>query len=107
MSAPTRTGTAQTRATTTMDARHDTTTADAPKAEAAADAGLDSGPPLYPGEYCVGGPPNITFDPPLVVVAAGHFRPVRAIVEPDICSPSTLSFTSSNSALVPVPPSGA
>ena len=60
---------------------------------------------LLPGQYCPGGTPTIRFDPPSVVVAYGHSRPVRAIVEPDICSPVGISFASSNAALVATPAS--
>jgi len=69
------------------------------------DTGVDAGPPLNLGEYCSGGTPTIRFDPPLVVVTAGKTRPVRVIVEPDLCAPVTMSFASSNATLVPVPPS--
>ena len=79
------------------------TSHDAKDAGPAAETGSDSG--LLPGEYCAGGIPTIRFDPPLVVVAAGTFRPVKAIVEPDICSPTPLTFASTNAALVPIPPS--
>jgi len=80
----------------TLDARHEA--GDAPIAD-------DAGPPLLPGEYCSGGTPTIRFDPPIVVVAAGKSRPVRAIVEPDLCTPTTLTFSSTNAGLVPVPAS--
>jgi hypothetical protein len=65
-----------------------------------------TGPVLAPGEYCVGGPPTIRFDPPEVVVAAGKSRPVKAIVEPDLCTPSTLSFSSSDTAVAAAPATG-
>jgi hypothetical protein len=71
--------------------------------DARADSSSDAGSGLLPGEYCVGGTPNITFDPPLVVVASGQSRPVRAIVQPDLCSPAPITFTSSNMTLVPAP----
>jgi hypothetical protein len=74
---------------------------DAPrKPEAGEDAALPS------GEYCVGGPPIIRFDPPTLVIAAGKSRPVRAIVEPDVCTPAVMSFTSSDATLVAAPASG-
>ncbi len=76
------------------------------RADGHGDTGVDSGPELFLGESCSGGTPTIRFDPPLVVVAAGKFRPVRAIVEPDICTPTTISFASSNAALVAAPPTG-
>jgi hypothetical protein len=66
----------------------------------------DAGPTLNVGEFCVGGPPTIRFDPPTVVIAAGKTRPVRAIVEPDVCTPAAMTFTSSDGALIPAPPSG-
>jgi hypothetical protein len=68
----------------------------------AGDAGNDANG-LFPGEICAGGPPNIRFDPPIIVVTAGKFRPARVIVEPDVCSPSPITFSSSNAALVPAP----
>jgi len=94
------------------DARADAKPADAradhvaPPDAARVEAGSDGGLALYPGEYCPGGTPTIRFDPPQVVVAAGKTRPVRAIVEPDLCAPVTLSFGSSNATLVPAPKSG-
>ncbi len=74
--------------------------------DARADRAADGGPALNPGEYCVGGTPTIRFDPPQVVVASGQTRPVQAIVEPDLCSPVPISFTSSDSAAA-APPAGA
>jgi hypothetical protein len=72
----------------------------------AKDAGVDASDLLQVGEFCAGGTPKIRFDPPMVVVAAGKTRPVRAIIEPDICLPTSLTFQSSDATLVPVPPSG-
>jgi hypothetical protein len=45
------------------------------------------------------------FDPPSVVVATGHSRPVRAIVDPDICAPTpaTLTFGDASIATTQTP----
>ncbi len=61
---------------------------------------------LHPGEYCPGGTPILKFDPPEVVVARGKTRPVRVIVEPDLCYPLSVTFQSSNAAEVPSPAAG-
>ncbi len=47
---------------------------------------------------------KLTFDPPNVVVAPGQSRPVRLILDPDVCTPTTVTFTSSDATLVPAPP---
>ncbi len=37
---------------------------------------------------------RITFDPPFVVVGPGQTRPVRMVVDPDVCTPQTVVLTS-------------
>jgi hypothetical protein len=62
--------------------------------------------PLAPGEVCdVDNRPelHLTFDPPSVVVAPGQERPVRLIVEPDLCVPASATFTSLDAAIATAP----
>jgi hypothetical protein len=62
---------------------------------------------LRPGELC--DPANrpalkLSFDPPSVVVAQNEQRPVRLVVEPDICDPKTATLASDNAAIAEAPP---
>jgi len=69
-------------------------------------ASPDVSPTLLPGEICdpeSGVELKLTFDPPNVVVAPGEQRPVRLIVEPDVCVPTTATLLSSNPAIGEVP----
>lgn len=64
--------------------------------------------PLQPGEVCdpsLAGPVHIRFDPPLVVVAQGQVRPVRLIVDPDMCVPTTASMAVSDPTIAGAPSS--
>jgi hypothetical protein len=64
--------------------------------------------PLQPGEVCdpsLAGPVHIRFDPPIVVVAQGQVRPVRLIVDPDMCVPTTATMTVSDPAIAQAPSS--
>jgi len=47
---------------------------------------------------------KLTFDPPAIVVAPGESRPVRLILDPDVCIPSTVTFASSDESIVKSPP---
>jgi hypothetical protein len=71
-----------------------------------ADAGLVA-PPLNPGESCdpsVAPTVNIHFDPESIVLAPGESRPVRIIIDPDLCTPQTATFEADDS-LVTIPAS--
>lgn len=61
-------------------------------------------PPLLSGEQeCTNAPHSIRFDPPTVVVAPGAVRPVKVIVDPDVCSRTQVTFTSGNAQVVAAP----
>jgi len=49
---------------------------------------------------------ELSFDPPTVVTAPGLARPVRLVVDPDVCVPTSVTFTT-GSADVTAPPLGA
>src|SRR5450432_1432356 len=54
---------------------------------------------LAPGEECDPGNTAavvVHFDPPSIVVAPGQTRPVRMLVDPDICSTTAATFTTDN-----------
>jgi hypothetical protein len=60
-----------------------------------------------PGELCdpnQGAALKISFDPPSVVVAPNESRPVRMIVEPDVCDPNVATIISDNPSIVEAPP---
>jgi hypothetical protein len=71
------------------------------------DAGLVA-PPLMPGESCdpsVAPTVTIHFDPESIVLAPGQSRPVRVIIDPDLCEPQTADFTVEDDSLVSAPAS--
>ena len=71
------------------------------------DAGLVA-PPLNPGESCdpsVAPTVNIHFDPESLVLAPGESRPVRVVIDPDLCEPQIATFTVGDDSLVTVPAS--
>jgi hypothetical protein len=71
------------------------------------DAGLFA-PPLNPGESCdpsVAPQVNIHFDPESIVLAPGEQRPVRVIIDPDLCEPQTATFAVDDESLVTAPQS--
>jgi hypothetical protein len=67
----------------------------------------ETGPALLPGELCEPAtsstPIELHFDPPRVVVAPGRARPVRMIVNPDMCAPTQATFTSASDAIALAP----
>jgi hypothetical protein len=68
----------------------------------------DAGPPLLPGEVCdPSTAPTVVvhFDPPNVVLAPGQSRPVRLIVDPDLCSPVTATFAMDDATVAGAPAS--
>src|SRR5579872_3011089 len=65
-------------------------------------------PTLNPGESCdetTSPTVVVTFDPPQLVLAPGQSRPVRVIVDPDLCAPLTGTFAVGDSTLVSAPSS--
>jgi hypothetical protein len=63
-------------------------------------------PALEPGEICdptSTAPPAIHFDPPSIVVAPGQTRPVRMIVDPDVCVATTATFVTSDAKITTAP----
>ena len=65
-------------------------------------------PTLLPGEACdPSTAPNVVvhFDPPSLVLAPGQARPVKVIVDPDLCLPLTSTFATKDSGLVSAPTS--
>lgn len=65
-------------------------------------------PTILPGELC--DPTNtaavvIRFDPPNVVVAPGQSRPVRMLVDPDVCQTTPALFSTDNAGVVAAPAS--
>lgn len=68
--------------------------------------GPDGGtePPLLAGEQeCTPDHHSARFDPPEVVLAPGMKRPVRMIVDPDICKSTKASFAVDNAAAAAAP----
>jgi hypothetical protein len=62
-------------------------------------SGGPAGPQPLPGELC--DPQNtaavvVHFDPPNIVVAPGQTRPVRLLVDPDVCAPTPALFSTDN-----------
>jgi hypothetical protein len=63
---------------------------------------------LLPGEVCdptTAPTVLVHFDPMSVVVAPGQTRPVRLVVDPDLCVPVTAAFSLSDSTIASVPDS--
>lgn len=63
-------------------------------------------PLLEPGAICETNylpPIALRFDPPQVVVAPGQTRPVRVVVEPDVCVRKRLTFALAEGAGIDVP----
>jgi hypothetical protein len=60
-----------------------------------------------PGEECSWPPEpqlvSITFQPPVVALAPGQTRTIDVVVEPDICVPQNLTFTSSDESILTAP----
>jgi hypothetical protein len=83
-----------------------------PAAPIMVDSGTPDGgpvaPALLPGEVCTPGGSNLVlrFDPSTIVVAPGKSRPVKVSVEPDLCSPLTMSLTMGNSKFATAPSQG-
>jgi hypothetical protein len=78
--------------------------------------GSSSGPPaptttttsLLPGEVCdPSTAPTVLvhFDPSTVVVAANQSRPIRLVVDPDMCSPVTATFAIADPSVAQAPAS--
>ncbi len=69
--------------------------------------GPPTGPQPYAGEQACD--PQavqaylLTFDPPWVAVSPGYTRPVRLLLNPDVCRPGSVSFTSDNPSVVAPP----
>jgi hypothetical protein len=64
---------------------------------------------LLPGEVCDSSATStlaVRFDPPSLVVAPGLARPVKAIVDPDLCAPVTASFAVQDASIVTAPSEG-
>jgi hypothetical protein len=83
-----------------------------PPTPAKVDSGAEAGdgapvpPALYPGEVC--SPTNTSplvlgFDPGSIVVSPGKARPVTITVQPDLCSPATISFKMGDSSIATAP----
>ncbi len=67
------------------------------------------GPQPNPGETCDAqnaAPLKVHFDPPALVLAPGQTRPVRMIVDPDVCTPTQATFATANGAIASPPMSG-
>lgn len=65
-----------------------------------------NGPQIAPGEVCdptSTSPVVVHFDPPSIVVAPGESRPVRMLVDPDVCAPTQAMFTSDNASVAVAP----
>jgi hypothetical protein len=45
----------------------------------------------------------MTFDPPWVAIATSGSRPARLVINPDVCAPATVSFTSDHPEIVAAP----
>ena len=68
--------------------------------------GGPTGPQLNPGEVCDSqntASVVIHFDPPSIVVAPGQSRPVKMLVDPDICVPTQAMFSSDNANVAIAP----
>ena len=64
-------------------------------------------PPLLAGEQkCINAPHSIRFDPADVVVAPGAVRPVKVIVDPDVCARTQVTFKTGNDGVVHAPVPG-
>lgn len=62
-----------------------------------------------PGEVC--DPQNtatlvVHFDPPSIVLAPGESRPVKMLVDPDVCTATPAIFTTDNAAVAAAPANG-
>ncbi|HTQ43664.1 MAG TPA: hypothetical protein VMI75_12965 [Polyangiaceae bacterium] len=71
-------------------------------------AGPDAGPVPGPGETCdptTAPSVLVHFDPPQVVLAPGESRPVRVIIDPDMCAPVTGTFTMKDGSIASAPSS--
>jgi hypothetical protein len=69
-----------------------------------------NGPQPYPGEEPCD-PQAVTaflmtFDPPWAAIATNGTRPISLIVNPDVCAPASVSFTSDHPEIVAAPQSG-
>jgi len=65
---------------------------------------------LYPGEVCdptTAPTVLVHFDPLSVVLAPGQSRPVRLIVDPDLCAPLTATFDVADTTVATTPDSAA
>jgi hypothetical protein len=75
-----------------------------------ADAGsVEAGTALFPGEVCSktnSTPLSLTFDPTTIVVAPGRSRPVSISVQPDLCSPLTMSIRVADPKVASAPSQG-
>jgi hypothetical protein len=49
---------------------------------------------------------KVHFDPPSLVIAPGQTRPVRMVVDPDVCTPSQATFASADGAIAKPPTTG-
>jgi hypothetical protein len=70
--------------------------------------GSPTGPALNPGEVCdptTSPTVLVHFDPLNVVVAPGQARPARLVVDPDLCSPVTASFSVGDATIASTPAS--
>ena len=68
--------------------------------------GGPNGPQLDPGEVCDAqntAAVVIHFDPPNIVVAPGQSRPVKMLVDPDVCVPTQAMFSSDNASVAIAP----
>jgi hypothetical protein len=68
--------------------------------------GTPTEPTVPVGELCLPPAPtfvSVRFEPDFVVLAPGQKRAVRVAVDPDFCSPETLTFTSENPSVVAAP----
>jgi hypothetical protein len=48
---------------------------------------------------------GLSFDPPWVAIAKSGSRPVRLVINPDVCAPVSVTFTSDHPEIVAAPPS--
>jgi hypothetical protein len=62
----------------------------------------DAPTPATPCELA-GGPIVVRFDPPSLVLAPGASRPVRVVIEPDVCSPTDVRLAVQSSAIAAAP----
>src|SRR6185312_12672096 len=73
-------------------------------------AGADAGPAPVPGPGETCDPTEapqvvVHFDPPQLVLAPGQSRPVRVVVDPDMCAPVTGTFTMKDASIASAPSS--